>query len=113
MASYTVLPAEKGAHEKTLVASTVDTVTFSVGGDTTVVGWANVPKRVEILTDGAADIYYTKDGSTPSVGGNGTYRIPAAGGSTIFDTKDSNDQDPVVIKLISAGTPKYSVQRAD
>jgi hypothetical protein len=33
MASYSVAPGEKGAWEKTLVASTVDTVTFAaVGG---------------------------------------------------------------------------------
>lgn len=112
MASYTVTVSEIGAHEKTLVASTVDTVTFTLGS-TGSPGWARVPKKVEVITDGADDIYVTVDGSTPTVTGAGCYRVPAFPGATVIDVRDSNLTDAVVVKLISAGTPIYSVSRAE
>ncbi len=111
MASYTVSVSEVGAHAKTLVAATVDTVTFTLGS-TSSPGWANVPKRVEILTDGADDIYVTVDGSAPTVAGANCWRVPAIQGSTVLSVVDSNPYDAVVVKLISAGTPEYSVSRA-
>jgi hypothetical protein len=111
VAEYTVTVAQVGAHAKTLVASTVDTVTFTLGSTSTP-GWANVPKRVEILTDGAADIYVTVDGSAPTVAGANCWRVPAIQGSTVVSVSDSNPNDAVVVKLISSGTPSYSVSRA-
>jgi hypothetical protein len=93
------------------MAATVDTVTFALGTSGTP-GWGGVPKRVEILSDGAADIYVTVDGSTPTVAGTNCWRIPAVPGSTILDVRDAIPDDAVVVKLISAGTPTYSVSRA-
>ncbi len=111
MASYTVPSGHIGAHAKTLVVSTVDTVTFALGSTSTP-GWGKLPKQVEILTDGAADIYVTVDGSAPTVAGTHCYRIPAFAGSTVIGVSDTNSLDAVVVKLISAGTPVYSVSRA-
>ncbi len=112
MAGYTVAVGEIGAHAKTLAASTVDTVTFTLGS-ATAPGWARVPKKVEVLTDGAADIYVTIDGSTPTVAGANCYRMPAFPGATVIDVRDSDPTDAVVVQLISAGTPVYSVSRAE
>jgi hypothetical protein len=111
MASYTVTSGNIAAHAKTLAAGVIDTVTFALG-DPHALGWANLPKSVEILTDGAADIYVTVDGSDPAVGGANCYRLPAFAGATVLDVRDSNPSDPVVVKLISAGAPQYSVSRA-
>lgn len=112
MANYTVPNGHIGAHAKTLVASTVDTVTFALGSTGTP-GWARMPKSVEIISDGAADIYVTVDGTVPAVAGTPCYRVPAFPGATVLDVRDSNPVDEVVVKLISAGTPTYSVSRAD
>lgn len=111
MASYTVPAGHVGAHDKTLVASTVDTITFEVGS-TSQPGWGKLPQRVEVLTDGSYDIYLTLDGTAPTVGGTHCWRIPALAGATVVDVRDSNPSDAVVIKMISAGTPRYSVSRA-
>lgn len=112
MASYTVAMGKIGAHAKVLSAATVDTVTFALGADPAVPGWANVPRRIEIITDGLADIYVTVDGSTPTAAGANCYRVPALAGSTFIDVTDADGQDPVVVKLISSGAPTYSVSRA-
>ncbi len=111
MANYAVPNGHVGVHEKTMVASTVDTVTFQLGSAGTP-GWADLPKQVEILTDGAEDIYITVDGSVPTVTGTHCWRVPAAAGATVVDVRDSNPTDEVVVKLISSGTPVYSVSRA-
>lgn len=110
MASYTVPVGHIGAYAKTLVAATADTVTFALGSTGTP-GWANVPKSLKIVTDGAAALYFTTDGSTPTVAGTNTYEMAAAAGSVTVSVVDSNAQDAVVVKLISAGTPKYSVSK--
>lgn len=112
MANYTVPNGHIGAHAKTLVASTVDTVTFALGSTGTP-GWARMPKSIEIISDGADDIYVTVDGSAPTVAGTACYRVPAFPGATVLDVRDSNPTDEVAVKLISAGTPTYSVSRAD
>lgn len=65
---------------------------------------------VEILNrDGTAEIYALIDsGSTnPTVGGNDTEVLPAAIGSV---TLSSLTPGATQVKLISAGTPKYSVK---
>lgn len=111
MADYGVPAGHVGAHAKTLVAAAVDTVTFELGSTGTP-GWAGVPKTVEVLSDGAADMYVTTNGSVPTVGGSHCYRVPALAGATVIDVRDSDATDEVVVKLISAGTPTYSVSRA-
>ncbi len=112
MANHTVPNGHIGAHAKTLVATTVDTVTFALGSTGTP-GWARMPKSVEVLTDGASDIYVTVDGSTPTVGGTACYRVPPYPGATVIDVRDADPNDEVVVKLISSGTPVYSVSRAE
>lgn len=111
MGSYTVPNGHVGVHEKSLVAATVDTVTFQLGSVGTT-GWARVPKQIEVLTDGADDIYVTVDGSAPTVAGTHCWRVPAVAGASVIDVHDTNPVDEVVVKLISAGTPIYSVSRA-
>jgi hypothetical protein len=111
MAEYTVPSGHIGVHKKTLVADTVDTVTY-VLGSTGTPGWARMPRRIGVLTDGAADMYVTVDGSTPTVEGTNCHRVPAVAGETVISVADDNPVDQVVVKLISAGTPIYSVSRA-
>lgn len=80
----------------TLVANTVSTITLAVDAS-----------KVEILNvDGAAAVYATVDGSTPTVGGNGAWCLPAAIGSLELSPRTAG---PTVVKLISAGTPMVSV----
>lgn len=94
MASY---QGDRAVHAKTLVADTVDTVTLS-----------RHAKSVEVLShDGAAAIYFTVDGSTPTVAGANTYALPVGIGGLEVDLEDN--QPPTEVKLISAGTPLYSV----
>jgi hypothetical protein len=112
MTSYTVANGGIGAHAKVLSAGVVDTVTFQPGSPGTP-GWARVPKKVEVLTDGLADIYVTVDGSTPTVAGVNCYRVPIGGTSSLtIPVSDSDPTDAVVVKLISSGAPTYSVSRA-
>lgn len=98
MASYTIAANEIAAHDKTLVAATVDTVTFTDDVD-----------AIEVVTDGAARLYYTVDGSTPTVGGANTRMLSAAISRAVVATPSGS---PPAVKLISAGTPTYSVQKA-
>lgn len=99
MATYEVESGDVGAHAKTLSAATVDTVTFA----------ADV-EIVEIVSDGASAMYVTADGSAPTVAGANTWLLPAGAPSTrTLRTVLSNG---ATVKLISAGTPTYSVSRA-
>lgn len=84
------------AHGFTLVGATVDTVTFF-----------DNPPEVEVLSDGAAEIYVTTDGSTPTVGGDNTYIVPALPCARVISRSDPT----APVKLISSGTPKVSVTR--
>ncbi len=108
MATYTVTNVQIGAHAKVLGAGVVDTVTFVQGGDHTVPGWNRLPKKVEVLSDAVADIYFTVDGTTPTVGGANCYRVPA--GALSVDVAPIAGE--VVVKLISSGAPTYSVSKA-
>ena len=104
MASYSVAASggEVAANDKTLVANTVDTVTFdqAVGG-------------IEVLTDGSAAVYFTIDGTAPTVSGSHCYKVPSAPGSTtslVFMVPGWHSAVSQV-QLISSGTPTYSVIR--
>ena len=111
MAEHTVPVGHVGAHAKTLVAATVDTVTFALGTAGTQ-GSARMPQAVEVYSDGSADIYVTVDGVAPTVAGTHCWRLPGQAGATTISTADNDPGDPVVVKLISSGTPVYSVSRA-
>lgn len=102
MASYLIAAAASGqvsVQDKTLTASTVDTVTF----DEPVSG-------VEVLTDGTAAVYFSLNGSAPVVSGQSTYKVPAASSPTSVVV--CVDHGFTVVNLISSGTPTYSVTRA-
>jgi hypothetical protein len=102
MATYTLTAGDRAAHEKTLVATTADTVTF--------VGFVN---RVQIVNhDGADQIYVTVDGTTPVAKAATTYCLPAAISSLEIPVPDSKASG-VSVKLVSEGTPLYSVVRLD
>jgi hypothetical protein len=98
MAAYTLTDGQFAAHEKTLGASTVDTVTIP-----------STCTHVEVLSiDGVDEIYFTVDGSTPTVSGAATFVVPAAIGSRTVRVL-THVAKTTVVKLISTGIPKYSV----
>lgn len=95
MADHTVT---RSAHE-TLTAATIDTVTVS-----------DPQVDVAVTNRGGSDeIYFTIDGSAPTVGGENTFVLPAAVCSRVVSSDKFNTATPVV-KLISSGTPAYSVE---
>lgn len=95
MASIAVVSGAKGAYA-TLAAATVDTVTFALDFD-----------QVEVINrDGAAEIFFTVDGSAPTVGGANCFLLPASVGAAIVGVPTNG---PTVVKLISTGTPAYGV----
>jgi hypothetical protein len=98
MASYSVASGEVAAYAKTLAASTVDTVTFT-----------DDRFAVRVHNDtGSAAIFFTTDGSTPTVNGANCWRVPAVAGAFAEVTTQGGTATDVV-KLISVGTPTYSV----
>lgn len=99
MASHSIAADKIGTHENTLVADTEDTVTIADN-------W----KEAEIVSDGTADLYVTGDGSTATVGGANTYRIPFAGGAIVARVRLA-PSNGATVKLISSGTPTYTVQK--
>jgi hypothetical protein len=96
MAEYEVLADAIAVHDKTLVAATADEVSFR-----------RDPKAIEVLSDGAAAIYFSVDGTPPTVGGSHCYKMLPYPSSRVVQ---HNGEHPV--RLISAGTPTYSVQVA-
>lgn len=98
MATYDLPTGTVGAHGKTLAAGTVDTVNF-----------ADDLQFVTVISDGAAPIFYTLDGSTPTVNGGNCFLMPE--GAVSADTRDVWQAGATVVKLISAGAATYSVQR--
>lgn len=79
----------------TLVAATVTTSTL-----------AGNAKFIEVVARGTGDIFFTIDGTTPTVGGDDTYVCPQ-GQSCRVRNNDRNGS--VDVKMISSGTPGYSV----
>jgi hypothetical protein len=94
MAEYNVMADEVAVHDKTLAANVVDAVNF-----------ARDPQFVEILSDGAAKVYVTVDGTEPTVGGGNGYILPAVPCARRL----THGGNPRAVRLISAGTPMYSV----
>lgn len=92
MAAYQVTRSKHA----TLTAATVDTVTFQ-----------DRHPAVEVANRAATgDIYFTVDGSAPTSAGDNTYYV-GPGQAVVVDLPHASDPDAV--KLISAGTPAYSV----
>lgn len=98
--TYTVTAGNVGTASFTLTANEVDTVNF-----------AEDLRVVDVVSDGAAAVWYTLDGSSPTVGGAGCYYIPAGGAAV--DTREPRTSSGTVVKLISAGAPVLRVQRGD
>lgn len=96
----TTMTAGQISATATLSAATVDTVNFAV-----------FTPYVEIVTDGAALMYVTVDGTTPTSGGANTYVLPASASTRTIRLGPSLGKNPSV-KLISAGTPVYWVAAA-
>lgn len=98
MAEYVVNSGDVAVHNVQLQPSVVTWVSFI----------DDVPE-VEILSNGAAPIFYTRDGSEPTINGSNTRLIPAmAAGVLIDQILMSHHHD--VLKFISAGSPTISVQ---
>lgn len=84
----------------TLTANTVSTKTIDSGFD-----------RIEVLNaTGSAEVYFTVDGSTPTVGGAGCFVLPATIAALEVIARDTHGEKSVTVKLISSGTPKVSVR---
>src|SRR5690242_2297990 len=103
MATYTVSAGGVGVEPWTLTASQVDTVTFTDSVD-----------RIEITSDGAAEVRVTVDGSTPAIGTAGTstkgWRLPAGTVST-RDIPMASDKNRGSVKVVSSGAATVSVNR--
>jgi hypothetical protein len=98
VANHTVAADEVGAYNKQLAAATADKVTF--GGDV---------DQVEVFGDGTAAIYFTVDKTVPVVEGAHTYELPnGLPSSRVVSVPTAGDTE---VRLISAGTPHYSVNR--
>lgn len=96
MATYSLTTGDIGAYAKTLVANTVDTINFP-----------RPHELIEVWTDGSSAVYFTTDGSTPTIGGTATYELPA--GTEKAREVPVSAPGNTVVKVISVGTPKYSV----
>jgi len=78
----------------TLVATTVSTVEITGNHENLVV-----------VNHGTDAIYFTVDGSTPTVAGDDTF-VCLGGG---YANAEARGSGPYSVKLISAGTPAFSV----
>jgi hypothetical protein len=94
MASY----AATLATHQTLTAATVDTVTFDSDCNSV---------EVKNRSTGTDSVSFSVDGSTPTALGVNTYYV-GPGEALIVDVPTSGNS---VVKLISAGTPAYSVTK--
>lgn len=81
------------AKHGTLTADTVATVSLT-----------SVSGAVQVVNRGDTAIFYTLDGSTPTVSGDDTLCAPPSAAS-----RSKTGMGSAVVKLISSGTPAYSV----
>jgi hypothetical protein len=99
--AITVAAGQIGTYEQQLIANTVLTVNFTDDLD-----------NVEVITNGAAAVYFTVDGSTPTIPsgavGSSCYYLPAAAGSKEVHPPTAGG---TTVKLISSGTPTISIAR--
>jgi hypothetical protein len=97
MAAYAGIVSAKHA---TLVAATLDTVTF-----TTDLG------AVEVVNRSAADaLSFTVNGATPTALGDNVYVVPPGVGMSKIVQPPTGDA--TVVRIISAGAAPYTVQAA-
>ncbi len=89
----------------TLVAATVATVVVTASRATGAINQIGLPGIEVVNRSGSAEIYFTVDGSTPTVGGEDCHVLPAA----ICAMSVPGVGSTVTVKLISSGTPTYSV----
>lgn len=101
MTAYVQAAADQGVWDKTLAAATVDTVTLN-----------RLSHLIAITTDGTSPISFTMDGTTPTVGAQAAYHVPKVAGVYTFVCPGQNTGVAIVVSLISAGTPVYSVATA-
>lgn len=110
MANYTIAANARAVHGKTLVADTEDTVTFTarIDGDVTLLVHPGASVPVYVTTDGTAA---TVEGSNTRVIWPGyAARLTDQQQGTLSGLAGSTDTAPTVVRLISAGTPTYSVE---
>lgn len=82
-----------------LTADTADTVILD--GDY---------RQVEVINrDGAEEIFFTVDGPAPTVAGDDTHILPAALSGVTVPAGAANGE-PTIVRLISTGTPTYTVR---
>lgn len=87
------------AKHGTLTAATVASVPVVHSTDP-----FNGEVQVEVEADGSSPVFFTTDGTTPTVNGDDTF-IVRSGALKVGVTTTGT----VTVKLISAGTPAYSV----
>lgn len=84
-------------HQATLVANTVDTVTFMQPHSTT---------GLRVYNSGAIAVYFTVDGTTPTANGSVGILAPANDYRSVTLYPNGN---PLTVKLISSGAMPYVV----
>ena len=104
MATTTLTSGQKSTGRITLTASTgsnnVDTVNAPAQ-------WSHV----RILSWGPGDIFFTTDGSAPTVDGKNTQILPGSSGAISYIDVPVDSSGASVIKLLSDQATKYVVQQ--
>lgn len=65
-------------------------------------------EEIEVTSDGVEALYFTVDGSPPKIGGAQSHRLPRVPSTRTVEVPGGGN---TVVRLISEGTPTYSVQR--
>lgn len=97
MAEHLIADDAIGLHEITLTANVVDTIR-----------WKRNVTSARLFSNGTAKVYYTLDGSEPTVGGTNCYVLPDAV-SIYEDLELGRTVD--IIKVVSSGTPVLHVTK--
>lgn len=97
MATYT-LGSGFAAHAKTLAAGVVDVVDFG----------RNIDLVEVVVESGTAPVYFTVDGSTPTVAGSRTWAAFVGQGVRL----PVPEEVATTVRLISAASAVYSVSEA-
>lgn len=101
MAKHEVADNKIGSYANELAAATADEVAF-----------ADTLQAVEVSSGKEGEpIYFTTDGSTPTVGGTNCHELPGIPSARTVLVASTNPRQPTVVKLISAGVRKYSVAK--